>query len=778
MATTATGEQNEKGFNVMTPRVRFCVLGPMRAWLDDQEVDLGSPQQQATLAMLLLREGRLTLSTELIAAIWGDDPPRAAAGTIRTYISRLRRSLDSGDGPARVGIDSLGGGYALRLPAGALDLADFRDHVNRARQARKDADPLTAATALRAAIALSTGTPLAGVPGPYAEAQRAALLQSLLTARAHRLTAELELGHHAEATAELTMLAVEHPLREQFRELLMLALYRSGRQAEALEVFQSVQHQLADELGIDPGPRLQTLHLRILEGDPKLLGPEPTRPTSPPSAAGPVMAAATERRRGPAAAATPHQLPADLADFTGRDRMLAELTHTLTRPGTVPIVAVAGMGGVGKTALAIHVAHLVRERFPDGQVFVPLDALTRHPADPHEALGNLLRAFKIPEDAIPDTPGQRAALWRTTLSGRRVLIVLDDARDSDQVRDLLPATPGCAVILTGRRRILDLAGSDWRTLDVFTPDEALELFGRMAGHARVQAEPEAATRLAEACSRIPHAVRLAGARLVARPQWTLADIARRVAEEMSQLTTHYDDCIAVAKPFARGYKQLDAEQARAFRLLAVPVSGEISTAAAAAILEVPEDVAESLLESLANVHLIEARTRGRYRYYSLVRLFGRYLAYTEDQAPACLLALGRLLRFYQASTRNALQRLEPARFPGVGAATGRGIGFTTNRSAAAWLRLERGNVRAAVEQATAAAAELPAAVADTLHRLTPLLRRMDPTTDLGHANGAAEFDLAGTFELPAPFEPSAPYLPRSSAASFGAAAGSGRVRCR
>lgn len=754
----------------MTPRVRFCVLGPMRAWLDDQEVDLGSPQQQATLAMLLLREGRLTLSTELIAAIWGDDPPRAAAGTIRTYISRLRRSLDSGDEPATVGIDSLGGGYALRLPPGALDLADFRDHVNQARQARKDADPLTAAGALRAAIALSTGTPLAGVPGPYAEAQRAALLQTLLTARAHRLTAELELGHHAEATAELTMLAGEHPLREQFRELLMLALYRSGRQAEALEVFQSVQRQLADELGIDPGPRLQSLHLRILDGDPKLLGPEPARPVSPPSPAGPVMAAATERRRGPAAAATPHQLPADLADFTGRDRMLAELTHTLTRPGTVPIVAVAGMGGVGKTALAIHTAHLVRERFPDGQVFVQLDALTRHPADPHEALANLLRAFKVPEDAIGDTLAQRAALWRTTLSGRRVLIVLDDARDSDQVRDLLPATPGCAVILTGRRRLLDLPGSDWRTLDVFTPDEAAELFGRMAGHDRVRAEPDAAAQLADACSRIPHAVRLAGARLVARPQWTLADIARRVAEEMSQLTTHYDDCIAVAKPFARGYKQLDAEQARAFRLLAVPDGDEISTAAAAAILELPEDVAESLLESLANVHLIEARTRGRYHYYSLVRLFARYLAYTEDQAPACLLALGRLLSFYEASTRNALQRLEPARFPGFGASTGRSLGFATNSSAATWLRLERDNLRAAVAQATEQAANLSPATADALHRLTPLLRRVDPTIDSGRSSVATEF------ELPAPFEPSAPYLPRSAAASasFGASTGPGR----
>jgi DNA-binding SARP family transcriptional activator len=613
----------------MTPRVRFSVLGPMRAWRDDREVDLGSPQQQATLAVLLLREGHLTLSTELISAIWGDDPPRAAAGTIRTYISRLRRSLVSEDDAPAVGIDSLGGGYALRLPDEALDLARYRNHVTRARAARKNTDPASAAAELRAAIALWNGTPLAGVPGPYAEGQRSALLQSLLTTRVHRLTAELELGHHTEATGELAMLAEEHPLREQFRELLMLALYRSGRQAEALEVFGSVQRHLADELGIDPGPRLQTLHRRILGGDPKLLGPTtgPVPIRQPPNGG-------VDRRKAPAPVVPPHQLPADLPDFTGRRRVLADLTEILTRPDSVPVVTLAGMGGVGKTALAVHAAHAVRTHFPDGQVFVTLNALGTNPADPYEVLADLLRAFSVPEP-VPDTLDQRAALWRTTLSGRRVLIVLDDARDTAHVRELLPATPGSAVILTGRRLIQDLAGSYSSTLDVFDPDEALALFGRMAGRNRVEAEPAAARDLAAVCSHLPHAVRLLGARLVARPHWSLADFSHRLADEMSQQSTHYEECVAVAAPFARGYRHLDSEQARAFRSLAVPDCEQISTAAAAATLELPEDVAESLLESLADLHLIGAGSRGQYHYVNLVRLYARHRAYAEDGVAAC-----------------------------------------------------------------------------------------------------------------------------------------------
>ena len=719
----------------MAPPIRFCVLGPMRAGRDDLDVDLGSPQQQAVLAMLLLREGRLTLSTELIAAIWGDTPPRAAAGTIRTYISRLRPSLELPTDDPAVRIDSLGGGYALHLVSGTLDHTLFREHLSRARTARKNADPAAVVDALQAAITLCTGTPLAGVPGPYAESQRAGMQQALLTTRAQRLAALLELGRHAEAVPELSALAVEHPLREQFRELLMLALYRSGRTADALAVFQSVQQRLTDDLGIDPGPRLQDLHRRILAGDPTLFDLRPIRTAGPPN---------------PTGWLTPRQLPADLPDFTGREAELGAITEALTRPDAVPVVAIAGMGGVGKTALAVHAAHRVQAHFPDGQVFVQLDALSDQPADPHEILANLLRTFRAGEEPLPPSLAERAALWRTTISGRRVLIVLDDAEDNAQVQGLLPATPGCAVILTGRRRILDLPGSDWITLGVFAPDEALALLGRMAGPDRVAAETGAARDLASSCSHIPHAVRLAGARLVARPDWSVADIQRRVADEireMNQLSAGYADCIAVAIPFARGYRQLDPDQARAFRLLAVPDGRSISTAAAAAMLEVTEAEAENLLESLANVHLIEAGARGRYRYYELVRKFGRYRALLEDGPTITLAAVGRLVRFYHASARNTLLTLDPATFAGH-PIPGGGLIFATRRAAEAWLLLERDNIGATVRQASAQAGELSPSAAEALHRLTPLVRRF--STDPSHPSSREIYDLLALAPAPRP----------------------------
>lgn len=708
----------------MAPQVRFCVLGPMRAWRDDIEVDLGSPQQQAVLAMLLLREGRLTLSSELISAIWGADPPRAAAGTVRTYISRLRRSLESGVDSA-VRIDSFGGGYALEVDPAALDHTLFHLHISRAREARKNADPAAVDESLREAIALVRGTPLAGVPGPYAEIQRSAILQALLSARAHRLAATLELGQHSEAVAELSTLTTEYPLREQFRELLMLALYRSGRQADALAVFQSVRRRLADDLGIDPGPRLQSLHQRILDNDPNLFQLTTIR--------------APSRSSTFTTWLTPRQLPADLADFTGRDRVLAEITEALTRPDAVPVVAIAGMGGVGKTALAVHAAHGVRDHFPDGQVFVQLDALGDSPAEPRDVLANLLRTFRPIAEPLPETLGERAALWRTMLSGRRVLIVLDDAAHSAQVQHLLPATPGCAVLVTGRRRLMDLPGSDWITLDVFEPDEALTLLGRMAGHDRVAAEPRAARNLVAACSHIPHAVRCGGARLIARPDWSIADFERRVTEEMSQLTKHYEDSLAITDPFARGFQQLDAEQVRAFRLLAVPDGQEISTAAAAAMLELPEAVAETLLESLANVHLIEAGVRGRYRYHGLVRWFARHRAFIEDGGPAGLAALGRLLRFYHATARNSLMPLDTLTFAPRSPEPGEGLTFATRREAAAWLLLERDNISATARQAAAQATMLSPEAVHALRRLTPLVRRFD--IDASHPSSREIYDL-------------------------------------
>jgi DNA-binding SARP family transcriptional activator len=619
----------------MTPRVRFRVLGPVRAWRDDLELDLGSPQQQATLAVLLLHEGRLTQAHELISALWGDEPPQAAAGTIRTYISRLRRVLESGEPGSAIRIESLGGGYALRVPDQALDVTSFRQYLTRARTARRQSDPEAAATALGAAIELWQGVPLAGLSGPYAHSQRAGLEQALLTAREERLTLELELGHHAQVSAELADLAAQHPLREQFHELLMLALYRSGRQAEALKAFKTVRNQLTEELGVDPGPRLQRLQQQILQADPALL------PDT--SATGLIDGSitSTTARSNPIKADVPRQLPADLPDFTGRTAVLTQITGALTRTDVAAVLAINGAGGIGKTAVAIRAAHQVSSKFTDGQLFVSLNGLGAvggGPADPDQVLRAALRSFGIPQDRLPQALGELAALWRTVLSDRRVLIVLDDAVDFAQVRHLLPASTSSAVIVTSRHALTDLPTSARVTLDAFSPDEAVSLLGRIAGADRPAAEPDAARQLAAVCSYIPHAVRLAAGRLTARPHWSIEEISQRVCTDLA----HRVDSLAFRAPFQRGYDRLDELEARALRLLSVSDRPILTAACAAAVLQISRDAAEDVLESLADVHLIEAGARGQYAYQDLVKIFARQLAYATDGSAACLTAWRRL----------------------------------------------------------------------------------------------------------------------------------------
>ncbi|MFC4592068.1 AfsR/SARP family transcriptional regulator [Sphaerisporangium corydalis] len=599
---------------------RFAVLGPVRAWRDGAEVDLGTPQQRTALAILLLHEGAPVSLTDLVDIMWEDAPPQSAVSTVRTYVSRLRRAL----GPGLIA--SARGGYALRAGPGRLDLTLFQDLVTRARTARREGDAPAAAAALGDALGLWKGSPLTGVPGTYAEAQRTRLDRLRLAAAEDRFAIDLELGLDIGVVTELAAMVGAHPLRERSRELLMLALYRAGRQSEALESFRECRRLLAAELGLDPGPGLREMHRRILAADPRLLGPSARGwPAAPPPPA-------------------PAQLPADLADFTGRSTGLREVAEALAQPG-VPLVGIVGLGGIGKTALAVHAAHAAREAFPGGQLYVDL-AATGEPSEPGEVLAAFLRSFGVPGHAIPVTTRERAALWRTTLSGRRVLIVLDDARDSAQIRELLPAAPGSAVIVTGRQRMLDLPGARWLKLDPFAPDEAVALLGHVAGAARVGAEPRAARGLAEACAGIPLSVRLAGARLATRPGWSVAAVERLVREEMRRLTDRRSDCLAADAPLDRGYRRLDAEQARAFRLVAMSEEPEVTDLAAASVLRLPGEMARPLLESLVDVHLMETGSPGRYSYLAPVRAYARRRAVTEDGVAACQAAISRLIDFH------------------------------------------------------------------------------------------------------------------------------------
>ncbi|HET6634048.1 MAG TPA: BTAD domain-containing putative transcriptional regulator [Streptomyces sp.] len=640
-------------------RLRFAVLGPVRAWRGEKPLHTGSPQQRALLACLLLRRGHTATAEELIDDLWGEDPPEQAKAALRTYASRLRKAL----GPDAALLVSESGGYALRLAAAGAEV-DAEEAAGRAA----DAEKAVAAGELQRArelyggcLAQWDGEALAHVPGPYAQGQRVRLAEWRLGLLEHRLDLDLQVGCHTGAVSELTALTATHPLRERLRELLMLALYRSGRQGEALAVYADTRRLLAEELGVDPRAELTELHQRILEADEELALPDRDM----------------QARQG-AEQVRPAQLPATVADFTGRASFVQELGDRLAAPaGTVMAVsAVAGIGGVGKTTLAVHVAQAARENFPDGQLYVDLQGAGPAATEPEAVLGSFLRALGTPDDAIPDGVSERAALYRSLLAGRRVLALLDNARDAAQVRPLLPGTEGCAALITSRSRMVDLAGAQLVDLDVMSPEEAMTLFARIVGHERVAAEREAAMDVVAACGFLPLAIRIAAARLAARRTWTVASLSARLADERRRLDELRAGDQAVKATFELGYSQLEAEQARAFRLLGLADGPDISLPAAAALLDREPEEAEDLLESLVDTSLLESAAPGRYRFHDLLRLYARTCA-ERDEVPPVLReeALARLLDFYLATAVNAyvleqpdeqlVQQFEPARQPGL-----------------------------------------------------------------------------------------------------------------
>ncbi len=590
---------------VQAPELRFSLLGPVRAWRGAEQLPTGSPQQRALLAALLLRQGRTATAAELIDALWGEDPPSQALAAVRTYAARLRKVLGAGV------LVSESGGYAVRSPGeGALDLVVAQDLAAEAEKARAAGALDQARKLMRQTLELWDGEALAGVPGPYAETQRVRLEEWRLQLLESRLDMDLEQGSHAEAISELTALTAAHPLRERLRELLMLALYRSGRQAEALAVYADTRRLLADELGVDPRPGLQDLQQRILQADPNLA--EPSAPVHKPGAV-PVR---------------PAQLPATVPDFTGRTTVVHEVRNVLASAAgsehrVMVVAALAGIAGVGKTTLAVHVAHQVRPDFPDGQLYVDLQGAGPRPADPEAILGSFLRALGVADSAIPPSLQERAALYRSLLDGRRVLVVLDNAQDAAQVRPLLPGAEGCAALVTSQARMTGLVGAHLADLDVMSPQEALSLFTKIVGAHRVGAESEAALDVVRACGFLPLAIRIAAARLASRRTWTVSVLAAKLADERHRLDELQAGDLAVKASFELGFAQLEPAQARAFRLLGLADSPDISLDAAISLLDCGADEAEDLLEDLTDAGLITPREPGRYQLHDLAWLYAR-----------------------------------------------------------------------------------------------------------------------------------------------------------
>ncbi|MEV4947631.1 BTAD domain-containing putative transcriptional regulator [Streptomyces sp. NPDC053755] len=661
--------------------LRFGVLGPVRAWRAGEALPSGSPQQRALLAALLLRDGRTATAGELIDAIWGDEPPSQALAAVRTYASRLRKVLPSGV------LVSESGGYAVRTHHAALDLNIAGDLAAEAEKLRAAGDRCGARALIDKSLALWDGEALASVPGPYAETQRTRLEEWRLQLLETRLDMDLEVGAHAEAVSELTALTAAHPLRERLRELLMLALYRSGRQAEALAVYADTRRLLADELGVDPNPELSRLQQRILRADAELARPVEEAAPAP-------------------AVARPAQLPATVPDFTGRASFVRELGDRLaTAEGSVMAVsALAGIGGVGKTTLAVHVAHEARPHFPDGQLYVDLQGAGARAAAPETVLAAFLRALGTPDSAIPDSLDERAALYRSALDGRRILVLLDNARDAAQIRPLLPGTAGCAALVTSRIRMVDLAGAHLVDLDVMSPEEALQLFTRIVGAERVSAEREAALDVVAACGFLPLAIRIAASRLAARRTWTVAVLAAKLADERRRLDELQAGDLAVKATFELGYGQLEPAQARAFRLLGLADGPDISLTAAAAVLDLPVRDTEDLLEALVDTSLLESAAPGRYRYHDLVRLYARACAERDQVSPEEReRALSRLLDFYLATAARvyAIERPGDRTVAHLEATQHSGLTFSDPAQALDWLHAEADCVLACAQQSLA-----------------------------------------------------------------------------
>lgn len=654
----------------MNAKLRFQVLGPVRGWHDDTELDLGSPQQRAVLAVLLLSRGWQVSMDVLVDSIWGEDPPRAAPGTVRTYVSRLRRCLNptASDQRAEL-IKSIGDGYALAAEPVAVDIDLFTTRVHEARQARDGGDAALAAGLLREALGLWRGVPLTGIHGPYADSQRARLAEVRMASAEDGLAMEIDSGGHKAAVAELGALLDEYPLREKLSELLMLALYRAGRQADALSVFADARRLLRDELGIDPGPGLRDMHERILRGDPALTDVPAAKTeiksevesTVREEVKNEVADQARHRPAGP-----PAQLPPAHADFTGRADTARAIVEALQDDAGAPVVTITGMPGIGKTALAVHAARAALDAFPDGQLYAELGAVTGTLADPAEVLTGFLRALghgirPATSAGQPSLEGLTSAC-REALTGRRMLVVLDDARDTAQVRRLLPALHGCAVIITTQRRMIDLPGARWFEIAGLRPDESVCLLGCLAGRERVAAERSAALRVAAACVGQPIAIRTIGARLAARPGWQIVTMVRLLEQELTPQGLVHADCELVQAPFELAHHQLTAEQAFAFRQAATSDSPEISVAAVMALMSLPQNKALILLESLADVHLIEPGVFGSYRYDPLVKLYAERKAHTEDGLPTCQASRKLLARHARdAATPSWLPEADPVR---------------------------------------------------------------------------------------------------------------------
>jgi DNA-binding SARP family transcriptional activator len=732
--------------------MRFGLLGSLQVISEtDQLVAVPAAKQRVILAALLLSADKIVPVDQLADALWGTSGPPNAAATVRTYVMRLRRVL--GQPGARITGQPPGYLVEVRSPV-EFDVAEVGLLRSAALGAAEAGEWDQVSGLLRSALSMWRGVPLVDVPSDAlyrSELPRLAELRLQLIET--RVDADLRLGRSGEMVAELQGLVAQHPLREHFAAQLMLACYRSGRQGDSLQVYRDVRTALVRELGLEPGPELREMHGRILDADAKLLfirsSPAPTwlasaaRSAVPPAAASghkvprqlpALMSAAREPNQGGSAPAfVPRQLPTAVKQFAGRQAELAALTGLLDRAGeaagAVVIGALGGMAGVGKTALAVRWAHQIAGRFPDGQLYVNLRGFdpSGRPMPPAEALRGLLDALMVPAGRIPASVDAQAGLYRSLLSGKRMLVVLDNARDAGQIRPLLPASPGCLVVVTSRSQLAGLVAAEGAcalTLGLLTEAEARELLALRLGQARLDAEPAAAAQLTGLCAGLPLALAIAAARVSARPGFGLGALAEELkdAQRMLDALDTGDAPASVRAVFSWSLNNLPAPAARMFALLGLHPGPDITTPAAASLAAIPPLQAHRALVELAEAHLITEHTPGRFSLHDLLRAYAAEQAGANNDGAARNAAFARTLDHYLHAAHAAASLINPSREPVTLSAQRTGVTLehlADHQQALGWFEAEHHVLLSAVTLADragfdACAWQLPLAIANYL----------------------------------------------------------------
>ncbi|MGN9839207.1 AfsR/SARP family transcriptional regulator [Nonomuraea sp. H19] len=661
-------------------RLTIRCLGPWEVEADGVSVNIAGRRRIGVLARLALSAGQAVPTDRLLADVWTRSSAATAAKQLHIVVSKLRETLAS-HGGAEV-IETVPGGYRLAIERDHVDAHAFTRLSGRARAARAEGAMATADALFRQALALWRGPALAEVDAPWANIEANRLEEEQLAVLEDHAELRLSAGGHRAVAADLAAHVRAHPLRERPAAQLMLALYRDARVPEALEVYQRLRRVMVEELGIEPGSELRRLHQAVLVKDP-------------------VLDLAPARQSTPAGHVAPAELPADTRAFTARAAEVERLRADLVSGAAVTVID--GPGGVGKSALAVHVAHAVAGRFGDGVIYVNLYGSTAGiaPLAPLEALRHLLRSLGLDGAAVPADPGEAAARYRSLTATGDLLVILDNARDVRQVRPLIPAGRGCRVLITSRDPLATLDNAQHLHLGRLDDTGAATLLTRMVGSDRVDAEPRAAAEIVRLCGGFPLALRIAGARLAVRPDWSLSDLAVRLADATRRLDLlEYAD-LAVRASIAVSHQQLREEPggrdaAQLLALLGLPDLATHTPATTAALAGWTEHRAETALEDLMDARLLEPAGPGRYQFHDLVGLYAR-----EQDVPAeeRASAVGRVLHHYLATSQRASGLLNRGMEADLFPAEQPGEELATLEAANDWVDRERDNLLAAVRQA-------------------------------------------------------------------------------